>query len=661
MIERGTPLRPGDPELIGPYRVSARLGAGGMGVVFLAHDPGGRPVAVKVVHAEMATDEEFRKRFRSEVARVRQVPPFCTAEVLDADPDAPRPYLVTEFVDGPSLADEVARRGPLSASNLHAVAIGVATALTAIHGAGVIHRDLKPHNVLLAPGTPKVIDFGIARAWESTTQHTRTGQIVGTANYMAPERFDESGGPLTAAADVFAWGCVVAFAGTGRPPFHADSPMAVFGRILTQAPDLGGLDGPLRALVERALDRDPARRPTARDLLDALIGGGAARSPQLADALETQPALRTAAIEMRENPGPAFTLPTETPPESLFGPAPASPFPAPVPSGPPGSPPPYGPVSGPPYGPAPVSPVGVGYPHDEDRTLAMHPSPGFAAGPGVPAGPGMPPGYGYPPGPPVPAAPVRRAGGGGRLLVGALVVLLAIAVVGGGGLLAAHTAGAFGAAAGDELDAEAETPDVPAEDTPPALTVPPGSPVVTDALTEGGQWHGTYIVDEEESNCDVRDGALRAQRITPGKYICAGPETPIEGDHTVSVTARLEKPGTCLGVWLYWEIPRSYRLTACETAFRIEVDREDGTGRLLREVPLETPLPLDEPLRLQVVVENDTVRFGHDGVLVAESPLPEPDITAGRAAAVGLVSAPGDETPPYGASFTDIEVDSLGD
>jgi predicted Ser/Thr protein kinase len=275
-IKRMQRLRRSDPREVGGYTLLGRLGTGGMGVVYLARAAGRRLVAVKIVHAELANDEEFRGRFRSEVERARQVPPFCTAEVLDADANHNPPYLVVEYVDGPSLGEVVEDRGPLTPSNVHAVAVGVASALSAIHGAGVIHRDLKPRNVLLAPGSPKVIDFGIARAFESTSQHTRTGQLVGTVAYMAPERFSaEPGTPLTPAADIFAWGAVVAFAATGRTPFDGDSPPVTAARILTGVPNLNGLTDPLLRLVELALAKDPEDRPTARELLDLLLSSGA--------------------------------------------------------------------------------------------------------------------------------------------------------------------------------------------------------------------------------------------------------------------------------------------------------------------------------------------------------------------------------------------------
>ncbi len=291
------PLRASDPAVIGAYRLLGRLGEGGMGTVYLAMGEAGGMFALKMIRVDRAGDDEFRRRFRGEVKRARQVPPFCTAEVIDADPDHDPPYLVVEYVDGPSLSAVVDERGPLSPANLHGLAIGVATALTAIHGAGVIHRDLKPSNVLLPPGSPKVIDFGIARAVQGTDIGTSTGTIIGTVSYMAPERFDAAtDGTLTAAADVFAWGAVVAYAGTGRTPFGGDSPEVTAVRIMTQPPDLDGLTGPLRDLVEQALAKDPAARPTARELLDDLLTGGAARRPQeLAAAFAGQPDLLVAA------------------------------------------------------------------------------------------------------------------------------------------------------------------------------------------------------------------------------------------------------------------------------------------------------------------------------------------------------------------------------
>ncbi|WP_344131264.1 serine/threonine-protein kinase, partial [Luedemannella flava] len=275
---RVRPLRRGDPEQLGAYRIVGRLGEGGMGTVFLAENTDSQRVALKVIRPEIADDDDFRLRFQKEVDRARQVPPFCTAEVLDADTAHDPPYLVVEYVDGPTLTNVVQERGPLSPANQHGLAVGMAVALTAIHGAGVIHRDLKPSNVLLAPGSPKVIDFGIARAVVGHDPQTRTDQMMGTVGYMAPERLEPGNKPLTPAADIFAWGAVVAFAATGRTPFGNDVPAAVAMKIVSGEPDLDGLTGPLRELVEQALAKDPAKRPTARQLVDRLLSGPGAES-----------------------------------------------------------------------------------------------------------------------------------------------------------------------------------------------------------------------------------------------------------------------------------------------------------------------------------------------------------------------------------------------
>jgi hypothetical protein len=271
-----------------------------MGSVFLGQSEIGRRVAVKVVRPELSSDPEFRARFRGEVERARQVPPFCTAEVLDADADADHPYLVVELVDGPSLAEVVEERGPLTGGSLHNVAIGVATALVAIHDAGVVHRDLKPANVLFDLAAPKVIDFGIAKGVGSVDQHTEPGQVVGTIAYMGPERFDvatsRSVGPAT---DIFAWGAVVMYAATGRTPYSWDDMIGAAAGLRLPEPDLAGLPHPLRELVRIALRADPAARPTAHELLDRLLRAGAAGNPQVRAGLAGRPELRRAAAAVR--------------------------------------------------------------------------------------------------------------------------------------------------------------------------------------------------------------------------------------------------------------------------------------------------------------------------------------------------------------------------
>src|SRR5215831_18323718 len=232
------PLAGGDPAEVAGYRLHGRLGAGGMGRVYLAFTPGGRPVALKVVRPEFGGDEAFRARFRQEIQAARRVHGLYTAQVLDAGPDADPPWLVTAYVVGPSLAQAVREYGPMPPQTVFQLMAGVAEALQAIHAAGVVHRDLKPSNVLLAPDGPRVIDFGIARAIEATTV-TRTGMRVGSPQFMAPEQI--AGRSIAPAIDVFALGSLATFAALGRPPFGEGSEAAVMYRILHEPPDLSDI------------------------------------------------------------------------------------------------------------------------------------------------------------------------------------------------------------------------------------------------------------------------------------------------------------------------------------------------------------------------------------------------------------------------------------
>ncbi|MEE1797627.1 serine/threonine-protein kinase [Streptomyces sp. JV176] len=280
------PLDTGDPSAIGPYRLLGRLGAGGMGRVYLGRSAGGRTVAVKAVHPHFATDEEFRARFRREVDAARRVGtgpggPRWSAPVLDADPEADVPWVVTGYVAGPSLTQAVAGHGPLPETSVRALGAGLAEALAAVHALGLIHRDVKPSNVLLALDGPRLIDFGIARATDGTTSLTSTGVSVGSPGYMAPEQI--LGRDVGGAADVFSMGAVLTYAITGASPFPGDSSAAaMLYKVVHEEPDLGALRGELREVVARCLAKDPAVRPApaevgrllAPDGAGALVAGG---------------------------------------------------------------------------------------------------------------------------------------------------------------------------------------------------------------------------------------------------------------------------------------------------------------------------------------------------------------------------------------------------
>ncbi|MGX1545359.1 serine/threonine-protein kinase [Streptomyces adustus] len=256
------------PEYAGHYPLEARLGSGGMGVVHLARSTSGLKLAVKVVHAQFAKDPEFRGRFRQEVAAARRVSGAFTASVVDADPEAGRPWMATLFIPGPTLSDHVKRNGPMEPAQLRRLMAGLAEALRDIHRVGVVHRDLKPSNVLLAEDGPKVIDFGISRPKDSELR-TETGKLIGTPPFMAPEQFrrPREVGP---AADIFALGSVMVHAATGRGPFDSDSPYVVAYQVVHDEPDLTDVPENLAPLVLRCLAKDPEDRPTPDELMREL-------------------------------------------------------------------------------------------------------------------------------------------------------------------------------------------------------------------------------------------------------------------------------------------------------------------------------------------------------------------------------------------------------
>jgi predicted Ser/Thr protein kinase len=262
-----SPLSPRDPREVGGYRLLRKIGGGGQGTVYLGTD-GGDPVAVKVLDTDFDDTGRLKQALNRELASAQSVAAFVTAQVLAFDLDADPPYIVTEFVDGPTLDDDVrAGRGPLRGSRLADLAIQTALALEAIHAAGVIHCDFKPGNIMLGPGGVKVIDFGIARAWDSIYQ--AASRVIGSAHFMAPEQVDNR--PLGPPVDVFSWGSVMVFAATGRYAFPGANPVAVGLRVVQDEPDLHGMTGPLADLVRACLHKDPERRPTAAQIRQALM------------------------------------------------------------------------------------------------------------------------------------------------------------------------------------------------------------------------------------------------------------------------------------------------------------------------------------------------------------------------------------------------------
>ncbi|MFJ5550112.1 protein kinase [Streptomyces sp. NPDC093225] len=277
-MQVGEALEAGDPRRAGRYEIVARLGAGGMGRVYLGRSPGGRAMAIKVVRPDLADDEQFRRRFAREVAAARRVNGVFTAAVVDADPEARPPWLATAYVPGVSLDKAVALHGPWALAPVLALGAGLAEALEAIHAAGVVHRDLKPANVMLSADGPRVIDFGISVAGDASAL-TGTGLTFGTPGFMAPEQVrGQQAGP---ACDVFSLGAVLAWTATGRSPFGSGTPLAVNFRAVYEEPDLSALPAGLHALVRDCLAKDPDRRPGVAEVLERVTAALGHRPAEL--------------------------------------------------------------------------------------------------------------------------------------------------------------------------------------------------------------------------------------------------------------------------------------------------------------------------------------------------------------------------------------------
>jgi len=419
------PLEPGDPSRLGRFELLGRLGEGGQGIVYLGQgpNPGEERVAVKLLRS--TADADVLERLARELDAIHQVQPFVTAGVIEASAEGDRRYVVSEFIDGPSLQERVDARGPLPEGDLQRLAVGTATALTAIHGAGVVHRDFKPANVLLGPDGPRVVDFGIARLTDASTI---TSGLIGTPSHVAPEQL--AGARPTSAVDIFAWAVTMIYAATGRLAFGADSVSAVMHRILYEEPDVSGLPPSLRPVAVQCLDKDPGRRPSARDLLLRLIDPSAQRAAAAA------------------------------PP----GPAPA-PGPATWTSG---------------SGPAALA----------DPVLADPVPPGWAPAAAGPGFPGDPAGYPPPGGYPVPGGAPARSRRGPVLaacaVAAAAVIALAVVLLTRGSPPASPAASGGGA-----LDGSASSPAATASRTAArAASSPPATTGATIPAAFAGIWKG---------------------------------------------------------------------------------------------------------------------------------------------------------------------------
>ncbi|MDL4813539.1 serine/threonine-protein kinase [Actinomadura opuntiae] len=393
------PLQPGDPRRLGSYEVTGRLGVGEQGAVFLGRDPAGGLVAVKLLHVRLSGEPVARSRFAGAFASAQKVSGFCTAAILTADVEGDRPYVVSEWVDGPSLQQLVDDEGKRGGAVVERLAVGTAVALGAVHRAGAVHHGLKPGNVLLGKAGPRMADFGIARALEAVNA-APTGRITEDPAYKAPEQLSGSGiGP---AADVFAWAATMLFAATGKAPFGDGSPSEVMQRIIYEDPDLSEMPASLREVMRDALAKDPAARPTAKQLLERLLGEGNPLASRMPTSMVDEGRALAASTAPAAPATPAAPAAPAAPPRAAFPPPPQPPM------GQPGPPPVQGPVppQGPPPGvPSTPPPSGMGGP--------MGPPMGPPVGGPPPPPPQQPPFVPPPPGNaphmPPPSGPARHA------------------------------------------------------------------------------------------------------------------------------------------------------------------------------------------------------------------------------------------------------------
>ncbi|MCC9306866.1 serine/threonine protein kinase [Kitasatospora sp. RB6PN24] len=493
------PLLPDDPAEVAGYRLFARLGAGGMGRVYLSYTPGGRPVALKVVRPEFAEDPEFRRRFAQEVANAQRIHGLYTAQVIDSGTTAEAPWLVTAYVPGPSLQQVVREHGPLPVRTALLLLGGVAEALQAIHSVGVVHRDLKPANVLVAADGPRVIDFGIARAADATAL-TGTGYRIGSPAFMAPEQ--AQGSAITPATDVFALGALTAYVASGVQPFGEGPETAVLYRVVHEQPDLDGVPGELRELLLRCLAKSPGERPIPAEIIEVArnhpaVGG------QLRFADDWLPSPVNTEITRRSD------LP-RNPPRSQ-PPMPSTP---PVPSAPPAPPvvPPTAVATAvePPTAPPPQAPAAEAFTAARQRPTVQLPAPPLA---------------------PVPAAAGKRRGVSWRtLLTVALVMALGGALTGvllSRGSSGPKAGGSTGNPAGGGPQQTVDAPATPtagdspvaAPDTPDGTATPSGGVSAT-----GGPAGWSPLVSKVELDIPATEYASDAYRVdlTAGKLIASG-------------------------------------------------------------------------------------------------------------------------------------------